>query len=162
MRPRRAPAAARPSTRGQRVDADAAGAQQHWLAAGESDDRAFDADVARASVEDHRHRVAQVVRDMLRGGGRYVPEPVGRRRRDPVASEPGERGEQCLRDRMRRHAQPHAVLAAGDGVVDMSRARQDQRQRSWPESGGEATRAVGKFARPASTCATSCTCTITG
>ena len=43
----------------------------------------------------------------------------------------------ALRDRMRRHAQADAVLAAGDGVVDVRGAWQDQRQRSRPERGRE-------------------------
>ena len=56
--------------------------------------------------------------------------------------------EQRARNGMRGHAQPDAVLAAGDEIRRVSRARQDQRQRPGPERGGQRARAVGKRARP--------------
>ena len=50
----------------------------------ERDDRAFDADRARAAIENHRDRVAEIVGDVLRRRRRNVAEAVGRRRRDAV------------------------------------------------------------------------------
>ena len=43
---------------------------------------------------------------------------------------------------------PDAVLAAGDGVGDVRRARQDERQRAGPERGGQAARGIRHRARP--------------
>ena len=124
-----------------RVDVDAARAQQHRLVAGERDDRAFDADVAGAAVEDHRDAIAEIVGDVLRGRRRHVAEAIRRRRRDAVPAASANAREQRARDRMRRHAQADAVLAAGDDVVDVRGARQDQRQRPGPERARERARA---------------------
>ena len=53
---------------------------------------------------------------------------------DGAAMPPPNAAQKRARDRVRRHAQPDAVLAAGDGIVHVRRARQDQRQRPGPES----------------------------
>jgi len=105
------------------VRADAAGPQQHRRIAGERDDRAFDADVGRAAVEYQIDRVFEIVGDVQRRRRRDVAEAIGRRRGDAAA----EFREQRVRDRMRRNAQPHTGLAAGDGIEHVRCARHDQR-----------------------------------
>ena len=126
-------------------DADPAGAQQHRRRGRERDDRAFDADVARAAVEDQVDGVAEVVGDVLRRCRRHVTEAVGRRGGHAAA----EFRQQRSRHRMRRCAQPDARLAAGDGIVDVTCARHDERERAGPECGGERARLLRYGGRPA-------------
>ena len=68
-----------------------------------------------------------------RGRRRDAAEAVGAGRGDAAAAARREGGEQRLRHRVRGDAQAHAVLAAGDRVVDVRRPRHDQRQRTRPE-----------------------------
>ena len=114
----------------------------------ERDDRAFDADFARPTVEDHRDLAVQVGFDVRGGRRRHVAEPVCRGRGDAFAADRSERHEQRLRHRVRGHAQSDAVLSAGDRIADVWRARQDQRQRSRPERFGERLRARRHVTRP--------------
>ena len=123
---------------------DSAGSQQHRRGRRERDDRAFDADFARAAIEDQVHRIAQVVRDMSGGRRRYVAEAVRRWRGDAVA----EFREKRARHRMRRRAQADARLAAGDGVGHVACARHDQRQRPRPEGAGQRARLRWNGRRP--------------
>ena len=137
---RRRPAArgARPSTRASSPTAMPAGAQQHRFVAGERDDRRLDADAQAPPsriIADARRRGRP--RRGARSSGRCGRSgwPTARRCR---ARLPGEGVEQRARDRMRRHAQADAVLAAGDDVGDIA-----------PRAAGSASAAPARTRRPA-------------
>ena len=89
-------------------------------------------------------RIAQIVGDVSRRRRRNAAEAIGRGRGDAAA----ERGEQRARHRMRRHAQPDAVLAAGDDVGDVRCARKNQRQRPRPELAASFCARLRHRARP--------------
>ena len=127
--------------------------------AGEGDDRRLDPDGARAAVEYRRHGIAEIVGDVLRRRRRDAAEPVRRGCGDAAA----ERGEQLARDRMRRHAQADAVLAAGDDV------RRRAMRAEGSASAGRARTRPPAFSRLPARCAPSpsfasrrCKWTITG
>ena len=145
---------------GDRLGADVARAQQHRAMAGQArqvDDGRLDADFALAAIE-HRQNlaigaefvakiVAKFIAHVLRRGRADVAELVGRGRSD-AALATLERLQQRNGHRMRRAAQAHRVLAAGDGRRDVRRALENQGQRPGPEGGGQLARRVGDLAGP--------------
>ena len=123
---------------------DAPGTQQHRPLARKIDDRGFDADFARPALENEIDVRSQVLAHVRRGRGRYEAEAVGRGRGDAFS----EALQQFMRDRMRRHAQPHRVLPAGNEVRGLGRALEDERERAGPETLGELFRRRRHLARP--------------
>ena len=87
--------------------------------------------------------VAEVVGDVRAVVGDTWPKRFA----DGAAMPPPNARKQRARDRMRRHAQADAVLAAGDDVVHVRGARHDQRQRPGPERGAPARAPSAGIAR---------------
>ena len=119
--------------------------QQAHLLAVEAHDGGLEADLAFAAVEHHAHGVAEFLAHVLGARRAHAAEAIGRGRGDAAA----ESRQQLLRHGMRGHADGDGVLAAGDHVVHVLRARQDHRQRARPEARGELLRVFGHLARPA-------------
>ncbi len=81
---------------------------------------------------------------MLRPRGAHAPELVGRGRGDTAT----ERRQKLLRHRMRRHADGHGVLPAGDDVVHVRAALHHHGERARPELLGELRRDFRHFGHP--------------
>ncbi len=123
---------------------DPAGPQQRCAPARKIDDGGFDADACLATVEHALHRGPELAAHVIGGRRRDAAMAVGGRRGDAAA----EAREQLLRQRVRRHAQRHRVLAAGHDVAHPAGARKNERERPRPELARKRVRCRGHFARP--------------
>ncbi len=123
----------------------AARTQQPHALALEGDDGRLEPELTLAAVEQHPHRLAELLAHVLGPGRRQPPEAVGRRRGDAAA----EGGQQLLCHRVGRHADGDGVLAAGDDVVHVAGARQHHGQRPGPERLGQPRGDLRHLAHPA-------------
>lgn len=130
---------------GQGQRRDMARTQQDGNLGGHVDDGRFDADFAGPAVQHQRHRIAELVGHVSRGGRTDPAEAIGRRRRQPAA----EGGQHGLRGRMRGAAQAHRILSARDGIQHAGGAREYQRQRSRPERIHQPAGGIGNTRGPA-------------
>ena len=116
---------------------------------GEVHDGRLDTDFAFAAVEDHIELAcglnAQIIGHVLGVGRRNAAERVGRRRRHGLVCGAGKALQKRTHHRVRRAADGHGVLTAGDGVVDTIALFEDQRKRSRPECICERLGALGNF-----------------
>src|SRR5712692_2686355 len=125
--------------------ADSSRPQENRAIARQVDDRRFDADLARAAVQDQIDLFAEIVTHVLSCSRADAAEFVGGWSRNPTA----ELAQQLESDRVAGDAQADRVLAAGELIAHTQGALQNQGQRPRPEARCEFPCAIGNLARPA-------------
>ncbi len=116
--------------------------ESRWIT-GDVQDRGFEADVGRSTVDDHVDQAVQVAEDVLGPGGREPVRSVRARRRERFTG----LLDQSAGHVRCRYPQADRRLARGHDVRDSLGSVQDDRQRSGPESRGENLRRVRPLGR---------------
>ena len=127
-----------PQAVGQRLQADAARAQQHGRTARQVDDGGFHADHGWAAIQHQRHGTAQPAAHMSGAAGTDSAETVGRRRSQTGDAHRGQRLHQALENGVRRDAQRDGVLSRAGKGRSIGPAPEHQRERPRPEGIGQA------------------------
>ena len=144
-RPTRRAARPPPEHGGDRFGGHAARPQDDHLVSFERHDGRLDAHLAAPAVHHQLDGARHPVAHMAGGRGAHLAEAVGRR----GGQASPERSKDPLGDGVRRHAQRHGVLPAGDRVEDRRAPLEDHRERAGPERLGQAVRLLGDVPCPA-------------